>query len=107
MSVLGTIATAYGVVGAFSSLLQTRAMLHAGSAREISIPFLALLAAGHGVWLAYGLTIRSGPLVTTDSIGLVCGGLTCLTALRLTNRRLGAAGGRRERSLEPAQEAER
>jgi hypothetical protein len=40
-------------------------------------------AGGYGVWLAYGLTIRSIPLIVVDAIGLVCGGVTLALALHL------------------------
>lgn len=94
MSFLGAFATVYGVVGAFSSLLQARALMRAGSAREISIPFLTTLAAGHAVWLVYGIAIGSWPLIVTDTVGLCCGVVTCVTAVRFCDRCPSRADGR-------------
>jgi uncharacterized protein with PQ loop repeat len=39
----------------------------AGSARKISIPFIAILTGGHVIWLAYGIGIMNLPLIVTDS----------------------------------------
>jgi uncharacterized protein with PQ loop repeat len=86
MTVLATFATIYGVAGAFSSLLQARALMRAGSAREVSIPFIAILTGGHAIWLAYGIEIASWPLILTDAVGLGCGLVTCVTAARLIDR---------------------
>ena len=43
MTVLATCATLWGVAGSFSSLLRAAALVGAGLAREISIPFIAIL----------------------------------------------------------------
>ena len=51
-------------------LLQAAALVRAGSAREISIPFIATLTGGHAIWLAYGIGIPNLPLIVTDSVGL-------------------------------------
>lgn len=84
MTVLATCATLYGVAGSFSSLLQAAALVRAGSAREISIPFIAVLTGGHAIWLAYGVGITNLPLIATDSIGLCCALVTWITAVRLS-----------------------
>ena len=84
MTVLATCATLYGVAGSFSSLLQAVALARAGSAREISIPFIAILTGGHAIWLAYGVGITNLPLIVTDAIGLCCGLVTWITAVRLS-----------------------
>jgi uncharacterized protein with PQ loop repeat len=47
----------YGVAGSFSSLLQAAALVRAGPALDISIPFIAILTGGHAIWLAYGIGI--------------------------------------------------
>jgi uncharacterized protein with PQ loop repeat len=73
----------YGIAGCFSSLLQAAALVRTGSAREISIPFIAILTGGHAIWLAYGVGIMNLPLIVTDSIGLCCGLVTWITAVRL------------------------
>ena len=97
---LGTAATAYGVLGALKSLLQARQMLARGSSREVSARFLASFAGGYAIWLAYGLSTGSLPLIVVDTVGLFCAGLTLTVALWLRGggiplRRLRHLAGRR------------
>jgi uncharacterized protein with PQ loop repeat len=80
---LGTAATVYGVLGALKSLLQTRQMIARRSSREVSAGFLASYAGGYAIWLAYGLATGSLPLIVTDTVGLLCAGLTIAVALSL------------------------
>ena len=80
---LGTAATAYGVLGALKTLLQTRQMLARRTSREVSALFLASYAGGYAIWLAYGLSTGSVPLIVVDTVGLLCGGLTLAVALSL------------------------
>jgi uncharacterized protein with PQ loop repeat len=80
---LGTAATAYGVLGALKTLLQTRQMLVRRTSREVSAGFLASYAGGYAVWLAYGLRTGSLPLIVVDTVGLLCAGLTLAVALSL------------------------
>jgi uncharacterized protein with PQ loop repeat len=81
--VLGTVATAYGVLGALKSLLQTRQMLARRTSGEVSAGFLASYAGGYAIWLAYGLSTGSLPLIVVDTVGLLCAGLTLAVALSL------------------------
>ena len=80
---LATIATVYGVLGAFKTLLQTRRMLARRTSGDVSAGFLASYAGGYAVWLAYGLSTGSIPLIVVDAVGLLCGGLTLAVALSL------------------------
>jgi uncharacterized protein with PQ loop repeat len=80
---LGTVATVYGVLGALKTLLQTRQMLARRSSGEVSAGFLASYAGGYAIWLAYGLSTGSIPLIVVDTVGLLCGGLTLAVALSL------------------------
>jgi uncharacterized protein with PQ loop repeat len=80
---LGTAATAYGVLGALKTLLQTRQMLARRSSREVSAGFLASYVGGYAIWLTYGLSTGSFPLIVVDAVGLLCGGLTLVVALSL------------------------
>jgi uncharacterized protein with PQ loop repeat len=80
---LGAVATVYGVLGALKTLLQTRQMLVRRSSREVSARFLASYAGGYAIWLAYGLSTGSVPLIVVDTVGLLCGGLTLAVALSL------------------------
>jgi uncharacterized protein with PQ loop repeat len=80
---LGTTATTYGVLAALKSLLQTRQMLARGTSGDVSALFLASYAGGYAIWLAYGLSTGSIPLIVVDTVGLLCGGLTLAIALSL------------------------
>jgi uncharacterized protein with PQ loop repeat len=80
---LATIATVYGVLGAFKTLLQTRRMLARRTSGDVSAGFLASYAGGYAIWLAYGLSTGSIPLIVVDAVGLLCGGLTLAVALSL------------------------
>ena len=80
---LATVATAYGVLGAFKTLLQTRQMLARRSSREVSAGFLASYVGGYAIWLAYRLSTGSIPLIVVGAVGLLCRGLTLAVALSL------------------------
>ena len=80
---LGAVATVYGVIGALKTLLQTRQMLAHRTSREVSAGFLASYAGGYAIWLAYGLSTGSLPLIVVDTVGLLCAGLTLAVALSL------------------------
>ena len=80
---IGTVATVYGVLGALKTLLQARQMLARRSSRDVSAGFLASYAGGYAIWLAYGLSTGSIPLIVVDSAGLLCAGLTLAVALSL------------------------
>src|SRR5215470_8701535 len=80
---LGSAATVYGVFAALKSLLQTRQMLARGTSGDVSALFLASYVGGYAVWLAYGLSTGSLPLIVVDTVGLLCGGLTLAVALSL------------------------
>jgi uncharacterized protein with PQ loop repeat len=80
---LGTVAAIYGVLGALKTLLQTRQMLTRRMSRGVSAGFLASYAGGYAIWLAYGLSTESLPLIVVDTVGLLCAALTLAVALSL------------------------
>ena len=80
---LGTIATVYGVLGALKSLLQTRQMLARGASDDVSASFLASYTGGYAIWLTYGISTGSLPLIIVDTVGVLCAGLTLAVALSL------------------------
>ena len=80
---VGTVVTVYGVLGALKSLLQARQMLVRRASRDVSARFLASYTGGYAIWLAYGLSTGSLPLIVVDTAGLLCGGLTLAVALSL------------------------
>jgi uncharacterized protein with PQ loop repeat len=83
---LGTVATAYGVVGACSSLLQARRLAGTGSAESVSLAFLSIYVGGYIVWGLYGLAINSVPLIAVDLAGSLASALTLTLAVRIHYR---------------------
>ena len=80
---LGAAATVYGVLAALKSLLQTRQMLARRTSGDVSALFLASYVGGYAIWLAYGFSTGSVPLIVVDTVGLLCAGLTLAVALSL------------------------
>jgi uncharacterized protein with PQ loop repeat len=88
---LATAATVYGVGGALSVLLQARQMVARGSSRDVSLRFLGTYVGGYAIWLLYGVSIESLPIVLVHALGLLSGGITLTGALRLRSVKRGAA----------------
>jgi uncharacterized protein with PQ loop repeat len=80
---IGTVATFYGVGAASTALLQARQVMRRGSSCEVSARFFATYAGGYAVWLLYGLSIGSVPLILVDVAGLVCGLVTLAITLSM------------------------
>ena len=102
--VLGRAATLYGVGGALSILLQARQMLTRRASCDVSARFLATYVGGYAIWLLYGLSLGSAPIVLVHAVGLVCGSFTLAVALRLRGSLLSPAswnpcGGRAPRTF--------
>jgi uncharacterized protein with PQ loop repeat len=76
-------ATAYGVLAGLAALLQARQMLTRRASCDVSARFFAVYAGGYAIWLVYGLSVASVPLIVVDAVGLLCGGLTLAVALSL------------------------
>jgi uncharacterized protein with PQ loop repeat len=73
----------YGVGAAAAVLLQARQVLRRGSSCEVSARFFATYAGGYAVWLLYGLSIGSPPLILVDTAGLLCALVTLGITLSL------------------------
>jgi uncharacterized protein with PQ loop repeat len=80
---LGTVATGYGVAAAGAALLQARQILRRRTSCDVSARFFAAYAGGYAIWLLYGLSIGSVPLILVDAAGLLCGGFTLAVTLAL------------------------
>ena len=94
---LGMIATLYGVGAAGAALLQARQVVRRRSSCEVSARFFATYAGGYAVWLLYGLSIESTPLILVDAAGLACGLVTLAHAadarLAATSQHVGIVSG--------------
>ena len=80
---LTLLATAYGVGAAGAALFQTRQLLETRRSCEVSARFFAVYAGGYAIWLAYGVSIGSMPLIIVDAIGVVCATATLAIVLSL------------------------
>jgi uncharacterized protein with PQ loop repeat len=63
--------------------MQARQVSRRGSSCDVSARFFATYAGGYAIWLLYGLSIQSLPLILVDSIGLLCGLVTLVVTLRM------------------------
>jgi uncharacterized protein with PQ loop repeat len=77
------LATAYGVGAAGAALFQTRQLLESRRSCEVSARFFAVYAGGYAIWLAYGMSIGSLPLIIVDALGVVCATATLAIVLSL------------------------
>ena len=80
---LETAATAYGMGAAASALIQARSLVARRSSCDLSLRFFAIYVGGYAVWLAYGISIGSVPLIVVDTVGLATGSVTLGIALTL------------------------
>jgi hypothetical protein len=67
-------------------------MLARGDSYGVSARFLAAYVGGYATWLLYGLSLRNVPIIVVDALGLVCGAITLVVALRLRGHLLFPAG---------------
>jgi len=81
---MGTAATLYGVGAAAAALLQARQVVRRKQSCDVSARFFASYVGGYAIWLLYGVSIGSMPLILVDLVGLLCGGFTL--ALTLAQR---------------------
>jgi uncharacterized protein with PQ loop repeat len=89
--IIGLVATVYGVGGSLSILLQARQILARRASGDVSLRFLTLYVGGYAVWLLYGFSLASLPMIVVHSLGLACGAATLGVAMRF--RDAASAGG--------------
>jgi uncharacterized protein with PQ loop repeat len=80
---IGAAATLYGFGASLTILLQARQLRERGTSCDVSARFLGTYVGGYAIWLLYGLTIESVPIVVVHAVGLACGALTLGVALAL------------------------
>ena len=81
--ILGTAATLYGFGASFAMLLQMRQLRERGTSCDVSAAFLATYVGGYAIWLLYGVSIGSMPVILVHAVGLGSGSLTLAVALAL------------------------
>jgi uncharacterized protein with PQ loop repeat len=80
---IGLAATLYGFGASWAILLQARQLLQRGSSCDVSARFFATYVGGYAIWLVYGLTTGSVPIILVHAVGLACGAVTLCVALAL------------------------
>jgi len=80
---MAMIATLYGVGAAGTVLLQARQIARRRSSCDVSARFFATYAGGYAIWLLYGLSIGSLPIILVHAVGLLCGSLTLAVTLAM------------------------
>ena len=76
-------ATLYGGGAAAAALLQARQILRRRRSCDVSARFFGAYVGGYAIWLLYGMSIGSLPLIVVDLVGLLCGGTTLAITLAL------------------------
>lgn len=90
--VLGTAASAWGIVMAIAPVLQIIRMLRRRSAEDISLGYFALLVPGFILWVAYGIATADIFLTAPNALAT----LTALTVIGLALWMRRTAGNRTE-----------
>ena len=70
-TMLALLATVYGVGSSFAALLQARQLLARRRSCEISAALFGIYLGGYGLWLAYGPSVGSLPLVVVNAAGVL------------------------------------
>ena len=70
-TLLGTLATIFGTIGAFANIPQAYKIFKRKSAKDISIITYTLVFLGTITWLLYGIQLKDFPLVFSNSVGLI------------------------------------
>jgi len=81
--VMGLIATIYGFGAAGAVLLQARQIVRRRSSSDVSARFFATYAGGYAIWLLYGLSIKSVPIILVHAVGLLCAIVTLAVTLKM------------------------
>ena len=84
---LAVAAAAWGVLMGISPVLQIRRMVRQRSSRDVSVGYFAILLAGFGLWISYGIAARNLALIVPNAVALLIGASTVAIALRLREHR--------------------
>jgi MtN3 and saliva related transmembrane protein len=86
---LAVATTVWGVLMALAPLLQLRLMVRRRDASSVSLGWIGVLFVGFVLWLFYGLTISSPPLVITNAVACLTHVGVLVAVLRYRRRHLG------------------
>lgn len=89
--IIAVLTTIAGVTMAVSPVLQIRRIRRQRSSLGVSALQIAVLLIGFALWLVYGISERSVPLIVTSIVALVVNGAWLGSALRHRPRQAAAA----------------
>jgi MtN3 and saliva related transmembrane protein len=84
---LAVAATSWGVLMALAPLLQLRVILRERDASGTSKTWIAVLLIGFVLWLSYGISTGSVPLIISNTLSGTVALILLVTALLFSNRR--------------------
>jgi uncharacterized protein with PQ loop repeat len=67
----GVLASVMGVAMSLAPLFQVRRVLERGQADDVSLTFLAVIAAGSTSWCAYGISTGDPFLIIPNTLGVI------------------------------------
>ena len=79
---IAVLAGAWGVLMAIAPLLQVRAIVRRGDSTGVSAGHIAVLCVGFVLWLTYGVSIESAPLIVTNVVAITTGVATLVAIVR-------------------------
>jgi uncharacterized protein with PQ loop repeat len=83
VQVLGPLACLFGLAGALTMLLQTRALRRARRACEVSMTLLAVWTVGYAVWASYGMALGNPIVLVVNGAGVLGSVSALAVAVRL------------------------
>ena len=100
-TVLGTMATAYGLASVVAPLLQLRQMRARGSSADLSLGSLGIAIGGSLLWLSYGISLANVALIVVDLGTLITGLATMAYAMNLRRQTVAPLPHRMPATLAP------
>ncbi len=71
MTLLATLATIFGTIGALANIPQAIKIFKRKSAKDISIIMYIMLITGAFIWILYGIEIRDPPLIIVNTVACI------------------------------------
>lgn len=80
---LALLVTTYGIAASLAAFLQARQLFLRRRSCDLSATLFGIYLGGYGLWIAYGLSIGSAPLVAVNAVGSVSVASVLVLALSL------------------------
>jgi uncharacterized protein with PQ loop repeat len=82
LTILATMAAAFGVMMGAAPLLQARRILRLKSSNDISIGFFCVPVLGQFIWVVYGIALGNAAIIASNGCGCLCNALVIVVAIR-------------------------